>query len=52
MESEGSMGDPMPIFYVGQHESKRVLPVSDDVVRQAQDCNVRESGIPSHKEKS
>ncbi|KAI9722059.1 MAG: hypothetical protein M1812_002019 [Candelaria pacifica] len=29
----------MPIFYVGQHEAKRSLPVTDQILRQAQDCN-------------
>ncbi|EON61233.1 hypothetical protein W97_00446 [Coniosporium apollinis CBS 100218] len=32
------MGD-MPVFYVGQHESKRSAPVSEHVLQQAQDCN-------------
>ena len=32
--------DWMPTFYVGQHESKRILRVTDDVLRQARDCNV------------
>lgn len=32
--------DCMPTFYVGQHESKRSLPVTDPVLRQAQDCAV------------
>lgn len=41
MESLSAIDDFMPTFYVGQHESKRVLPVSSQVVRQAQDCNVR-----------
>ncbi|MCJ1248952.1 methyltransferase protein [Trapelia coarctata] len=29
----------LPTFYVGQHESKRTLPVTDHVLRQAHDCN-------------
>lgn len=41
MESPSTIDDFMPTFYVGQHESKRALPVSNQVVRQAQDCNVR-----------
>ena len=41
MESPSAIDDFMPTFYVGQHESKRALPVSNQVVRQAQDCNVR-----------
>lgn len=28
----------MPVFYIGQHETTRSLPVSDQVLRQAQDC--------------
>ncbi|MCJ1463448.1 methyltransferase protein [Pseudocyphellaria aurata] len=39
MDSPSVIDDFMPTFYVGQHESKRVLPVSNQVVRQAQDCN-------------
>ncbi|KAF1989330.1 arginine N-methyltransferas-like protein [Aulographum hederae CBS 113979] len=39
MESPTSPGDPPPVFYVGQHESRRQLPVSDHALRQAQDCN-------------
>ncbi|KAF2185298.1 arginine N-methyltransferas-like protein [Zopfia rhizophila CBS 207.26] len=38
MDSPTSMGEPMPIFYVGQHETQRALPVSDGLVRHAQDC--------------
>ncbi|KAF2463401.1 protein arginine N-methyltransferase HSL7 [Lindgomyces ingoldianus] len=37
MDSPDSMGD-MLVFYVGQHESNRPLPVSDQLVRHAQDC--------------
>lgn len=33
--------DYLPIFYVGHHESKRALPVSDFALRQAQDVGVR-----------
>ncbi len=32
--------DYTPNFYVGHHESKRPLPVTDDVLRQAQDVGV------------
>ncbi len=45
MDSLASADDYVPVFFVGQHESKRVLPVSADVLRQAQDCNVGD--IPS-----
>ena len=40
MDSAAAGDEYMPIFFVGQHESKRALPVSADVLRQAQDCNV------------
>lgn len=42
MESPTSVAgdDFMPTFYIGQHESKRTLPVTDQVLRQAQDCAV------------
>lgn len=33
--------DYTPTFYVGHHESKRPLPVTDFVLRQAQDVGVR-----------
>jgi protein arginine N-methyltransferase 5 len=32
--------DFVPTFYVGHHESKRPLPVTDLVLRQAQDIGV------------
>jgi len=34
-----SASELMPILYVGQHESNRAEPVTDHVLRQAQDCN-------------
>lgn len=33
--------DFMPIFYVGHHETKRSLPVSESLLRRAQDVGVR-----------
>lgn len=30
----------IPTFYIGHHESKRPLPVTDFVLRQAQDAGV------------
>ena len=33
--------DYVPPFYVGHHESKRSRPVTDEVVRRAHECNVR-----------
>ncbi|KAF2461203.1 PRMT5 arginine-N-methyltransferase-domain-containing protein [Lineolata rhizophorae] len=29
----------MPTFYIGQHETSRQLPVSEHILRQAQECN-------------
>ena len=41
MASSASNGDAdATVFYVGQHEPKRTLPVTDQVLRQAQDCGV------------
>ncbi|KAI9872717.1 MAG: Protein arginine N-methyltransferase 5, partial [Pleopsidium flavum] len=39
MDSLDAVDEYMPIFFVGQHESSRSLPVSAHVLRQAQDCN-------------
>lgn len=41
--------DFTPTFYVGHHESKRSLPVTDFVLRQAQDVGV---GAPPRLESS
>jgi hypothetical protein len=38
--------DYTPTFYVGHHESKRPLPVTDFVLRQAQDVGVSASPQP------
>jgi len=40
MDPLAAVDEYMPIFFVGQHESKRSLPISARVLRQAQDCNV------------
>ena len=32
--------DYVPTFFIGQHESKRSKPVTDEVVRRAHECNV------------
>lgn len=37
------LDDFTPMFYIGHHESKRPLPVTDFVLRQAQDVGVRRS---------
>lgn len=34
------LDDYTPMFYIGHHESKRPLPVTDFVLRQAQDVGV------------
>ena len=39
MDSAMNQENWLPTFYVGQHESKRALPVTDSVLRQAHDCN-------------
>jgi protein arginine N-methyltransferase 5 len=41
MDSSNTAGDVLPIFYVGQHETKRALPVTDELVHHAQDLGVR-----------
>lgn len=33
--------DYVPAFFIGQHEGKRSRPVTDEVLRRAQECNVR-----------
>lgn len=38
--------DFTPTFYIGHHESKRPLPVTDFVLRQAQDVGVSMSVDP------
>ena len=40
IESSSPVEDFTPTFYVGHHESKRPLPVTDFVLRQAQDVGV------------
>ena len=40
MDSPGSNEDYVPTFYVGQHESDRARPITDEVVRRAHECNV------------
>ena len=39
MESDLPEDNWMPTFYVGQHESRRSLPVTSHVLQQAHDCN-------------
>ncbi|KAF2761499.1 Skb1 methyltransferase, partial [Pseudovirgaria hyperparasitica] len=39
MDYEGSSGDPMPVFYVGQHETRRSCHVTEQTLQQAHDCN-------------
>lgn len=40
MDPSPPVDDYIPTFYVGQHESRRALPITEQVLRQAQDCNV------------
>ena len=41
MDSDTSdMGDVMPLFYIGHHDSTRALPVTDQLVHHAHDCGV------------
>jgi len=40
LDSPSPVDDFTPTFYVGHHESKRPLPVTDFVLRQAQDVGV------------
>ncbi|KAL8890163.1 MAG: hypothetical protein Q9215_002638 [Flavoplaca cf. flavocitrina] len=39
MESKSSTAENLPVYYVGQHESKRQLPISPHTVSRAFDCN-------------
>jgi type II protein arginine methyltransferase len=39
-QDETPPDDFMPIFYVGHHVSRRQLPISDSVLRRAQDVGV------------
>jgi len=40
LDSLSPVDDFTPTFYIGHHESKRPLPVTDFVLRQAQDVGV------------
>ena len=40
-ESSSIAEGNLPMFYVGHHESRRQLPVTEEVLRQAQDSGVR-----------
>jgi len=39
-ESTANMGEMMPMFYIGQHEIHRSLPVTAELVHHAQDLGV------------
>ena len=41
MDSPTDLGEAMPMFYVGQHETKRAVPVSAELIHHAQDLGVR-----------
>ena len=45
-DSSSPLEDFIPTFYIGHHESKRPLPVTDFVLRQAQEVGVRKSRRP------
>ena len=34
------MEEQMPVFYIGQHETNRSVPVTEDYILQAHSCNV------------
>ncbi|KAF2495809.1 protein arginine N-methyltransferase HSL7 [Lophium mytilinum] len=38
MDSPDSQDETMPMFYVAHHETKRPLPVTEQVLQQARDC--------------
>ncbi|KAL8897353.1 MAG: hypothetical protein Q9192_002617 [Flavoplaca navasiana] len=40
MEFKSSTPENLPVYYVGQHESKRQLPISPHTVSRAFDCNL------------
>jgi hypothetical protein len=40
MESEAQTNQ-VPVWYVGLHDSKRMLPITEEVLRAAQSANVR-----------
>jgi len=40
MDTPTEMENEIPVFYVGQHESKRPYQVTQQVLHQAHDCNV------------
>lgn len=48
-EASSPVDDYMPTFYVGHHESKRPLPITGSVLRQAQDVGVSNPPCPNLK---
>jgi protein arginine N-methyltransferase 5 len=40
MDSSSTLGDAMPNFYIGHHETKRALPFSEELAQHAQDLGV------------
>lgn len=40
MDYSDAMDDATPVFYIGQHERKRTLDVSSELVQHAQDLGV------------
>jgi len=48
MEDVDAMDDAPPVFYIGQHERKRTLDVSAELVQHAQDLGVGGAKQPFH----
>lgn len=44
-DDSSSYGDSMPVFYVGHHETKRSLPVSEELMQHAYDLGVCFGGV-------
>jgi protein arginine N-methyltransferase 5 len=40
MDYADNMDGPMPMFYIGHHETKRALTVSEELVQHAEDIGV------------
>lgn len=47
MESGIDLSNSPPLFYVGQHETKRTSPISSDLLQKAQERGVRPSAPAS-----
>jgi protein arginine N-methyltransferase 5 len=49
MDSASSVGDALPIFYIGHHEAKRALEFSEELLQHAQDLGVCSLATPHSK---